>query len=118
MCLRDGSCGSGDHPSDHDAQFGYAELVTDFRSSTFAFVLRRSLVAGQLSVQLKTGRYEMATRLQWWRDRLRDPEWMLALATIALGVIAFAFYFTILWISMPVATGYIGPALRGLPSVF
>jgi len=33
----------------------------------------------------------MATRLQWWRDRLRDPEWMLALATIALGVIAFAF---------------------------
>jgi hypothetical protein len=60
----------------------------------------------------------MATRLQWWRDRLRDPEWMLALATIALGVIAFAFYFTILWISMPVVTGYIGPALRGLPPVF
>jgi hypothetical protein len=56
--------------------------------------------------------------LQWWRDRLRDPEWMLALATIALGVIAFAFYFTILWISMPVVTGYIGPALRGLPPVF
>src|SRR5262249_43092074 len=28
-CLRDGSCGSGDHPSDHDAQFGCAELVTD-----------------------------------------------------------------------------------------
>ena len=56
----------------------------------------------------------MATRLQWWRDRLRDPEWMLALATIALGVIAFTFYFTILWISMPVVTGYIGPALRGL----
>jgi hypothetical protein len=56
--------------------------------------------------------------LQWWRDRLRDPEWIPALATIALGVIAFAFYFTILWISMPVVTGYIGPALRGLPPVF
>jgi hypothetical protein len=60
----------------------------------------------------------MATRLQWWRDRLRDPDLMPALATIALGVIAFAFYFTILWISMPVVTGYIGPALRGLPPVF
>jgi hypothetical protein len=55
----------------------------------------------------------MATRLQWWRDRLRDPEWMPALATIALGVIAFAFYFTILWISMPVVTW-----LRGPPPVF
>src|SRR5262245_44491910 len=42
ICLRDGSCGSGDHPSDHDAQFGRAELVTDLPSSTFAFVLRRS----------------------------------------------------------------------------
>src|SRR5262245_22419650 len=42
ICLRDGSCGSGDHPSDHDAQFGRAELVTDVPSSTFAFVLRRS----------------------------------------------------------------------------
>src|SRR5262249_50733479 len=41
ICLRDGSCGSGDHPSDHDAQFGCAELVTDLPSSTFAFVLRR-----------------------------------------------------------------------------
>ena len=60
----------------------------------------------------------MATRLQWWRDRLRDPDLMLALATIALGVIAFAFYFTILWISMPVVTGYIGPALRSLPPIF
>ena len=60
----------------------------------------------------------MATRLQWWRDRLRGPEWMLALATIALGVIAFAFYFTILWISTPIVTGYIGPVLRGLPPVF
>jgi len=37
--FRDGSCGSGDHPSDHDAQFGRAELVTDVPSSTFAFVL-------------------------------------------------------------------------------
>jgi hypothetical protein len=43
---------------------------------------------------------------------------MPALATIALGVIAFAFYFTILWISMPVVTRYIGPALRSLPPVF
>ena len=41
--FRDGSCGSGDHPSDHDAQFGRAELVTDVPSSTFAFVLRRSI---------------------------------------------------------------------------
>src|SRR5262249_6810304 len=40
--LRDGSCGSGDHPSDHDAQFGCAEFVSDLPSSTFAFVLRRS----------------------------------------------------------------------------
>src|SRR5215475_4598338 len=42
ICLRDSSCGGGDHPSDHDAQFGCAELVTDSPSSTFAFVLRRS----------------------------------------------------------------------------
>src|SRR5258707_11822956 len=40
MYLRDDFCGSGDHPSDHDAQFGCAELVTDLPSSTFAFVLR------------------------------------------------------------------------------
>src|SRR5262249_58950835 len=39
ICLRDSSCGGGDHPSDHDAQFGCAELVTDSPSSTFAFVL-------------------------------------------------------------------------------
>src|SRR5262249_59011067 len=30
---------NGDHPSDHDAQFGCAVLVTDLPSSTFAFVL-------------------------------------------------------------------------------
>src|SRR5262245_15466262 len=42
MCLRDGSCDGGDHPSDHDAQFGCAELVTDLPASTFAFVLRQS----------------------------------------------------------------------------
>ena len=42
LVFRDGSCGTGDHPSDHDAQFGRAELVTDVPSSTFAFVLRRS----------------------------------------------------------------------------
>ena len=73
--LRDGSCGSGDHPSDHDAQFCCAELITASPSSTFAFVLGRSLVAGQLSVQSEDWQLdEMATRLQWWRDRLRDPE--------------------------------------------
>ena len=32
----------GDHPSDHDGQFGCAELVTDLPSSTYASVLRRS----------------------------------------------------------------------------
>ena len=32
----------GDHPSDHDTQFGCAERVTDLSSSTCAFVLRRS----------------------------------------------------------------------------
>src|SRR5262249_37616180 len=40
--LRDSSCGGG-HPSDHDGQFGCGELVTDLPSSTFAFVLRRSI---------------------------------------------------------------------------
>src|SRR5947199_8794709 len=39
ICLQDGSCGSGDHPSDHDAQFGCAE-VNDLPSSTLAFVLK------------------------------------------------------------------------------
>src|SRR6516165_4398258 len=42
ICLRDSSCDGGDHPSDHDARFGFAELVTDLPSSTSAFVLRRS----------------------------------------------------------------------------
>src|SRR5262249_42306538 len=37
---RDCSCNGVDHPDDHAV--GHAELVTDFRSSTFAFVLRRS----------------------------------------------------------------------------
>src|SRR5215831_12483301 len=32
-------CNGVDHPNGHGA--GHAELVTDFRSSTFAFVLRR-----------------------------------------------------------------------------
>ena len=32
----------GDHPSDHDTQFGCAERVTDLPSSTCACVLRRS----------------------------------------------------------------------------
>jgi hypothetical protein len=40
------------------------------------------------------------------------------MALTILTAMAFAFYFTILWISMPVVTGYIGPALRGLPPVF
>jgi hypothetical protein len=42
FCLRDGSCDGGGHPSDHDAQFGCAERVTDLPASTFAFVLRQS----------------------------------------------------------------------------
>src|SRR5262249_15959967 len=33
------SCNGVDHPNGHGV--GHAELVTDFRSSTFAFVLRR-----------------------------------------------------------------------------
>jgi hypothetical protein len=36
---RDCSCNGVDHPNGHGV--GHAELVTDFRSSTFAFVLRR-----------------------------------------------------------------------------
>src|SRR5215471_4731817 len=37
---RDCSCNGVDHPNGHGV--GHAELVTDFRSSTFAFVLRQS----------------------------------------------------------------------------
>src|SRR5262245_22716426 len=37
---RDCSCNAVDHPNGHGV--GHAELVTDFRSSTFAFVLRQS----------------------------------------------------------------------------
>jgi hypothetical protein len=36
---RDCSCNDADHPNGHDV--GHAEHVTDFRSSTFAFVLTR-----------------------------------------------------------------------------
>ena len=42
MCLRDSSCDGSDHPSDHNARFGCAKLVTDLPSSTYASVLRRS----------------------------------------------------------------------------
>jgi hypothetical protein len=38
---RDCSCNGVDHPNGHGV--GHAELVTDFRSSTFAFVLRGTL---------------------------------------------------------------------------
>src|SRR5262249_19501394 len=39
---RDCSCNGVDHPNGHGV--GHAELVTDFRSSTFAFVLGRVLI--------------------------------------------------------------------------
>src|SRR5215471_4121202 len=40
---RDCSCNGVDHPNGHG--IGHAELVTDFRSSTSTFVLRRSIIA-------------------------------------------------------------------------
>src|SRR5262245_61262261 len=42
ICLLDGCCNGGDHPSDHDARFGCAERATDLPSSTCPCVLRRS----------------------------------------------------------------------------
>ena len=40
ICLRDSSCDGSDHPSDHNARFGCADLVTDLPSPTCACVLK------------------------------------------------------------------------------
>ena len=56
----------------------------------------------------------MPNRLQWWRDRPRDPRFMLVLATLTLITLATAFALHLHITAKAVSSG----AASGLPLVY